>query len=582
MNAPISADAGRRFLAGAIDLSLLTALGLLCSLAPLYYGGAALPMIGSLVAITAYSIVPASVFGATLGMAIAGVRIRSLKGGSADFTEIAFRELVGRGLIGAAYFATAAIGLAGYLTGYLQFFVPRGLGLFLFLVSGLLLVFSVASHLAIVLRPDGRALHDLFTRTIVVRRAAEERDLGEDEDAASFASARRRSRLRSFFFAELLLIACGFVLPLFVGQTGGEDLGELEDRVALKKAEKRFEKDRTDPEAAAELASLHEKSGRLELAQTIRTEHRTAMEAAGIKPSDRDYLIQKHRALLKSNPCSLGSAIALGERFIQLEENDAALDLVAKLESECGVRPRMWWISLTAHREKGELDAAIADSTRLIADRPTDSDFWWWRGEDWAKKGDAARAEADYRQSMAVYADRFAAKRFAELMRSGDRCEGIFALQHLMDENPEAADSWAEESLAELHVGASCAGAIGQGKAKLSIASDGSVRAAAQINGKKGRFLVHPTGYVTIARAFADRIGLQPGETTVDVRIAERVVPARLALAERISVGGSRADRVPVAIVEELPADIDGLLGLSYLWRFRIERSERSLTLMPR
>jgi uncharacterized RDD family membrane protein YckC len=576
-----SASVGRRFLAGVIDLAILSAFGFGLSLGPLSYGGAALPMIGSLIAISAYTIAPASVFGATLGMAAAGIRIRSQKGGSPDATEIAFRELVGRGLIGAAYFATAAIGLAGYLTGYLHFFVPRGLGLLLFLISGALIVFSLGSHLAIVLRPDGRALHDLFTRTVIVRAGEDGAPEEEDEDARSFARARRRGRLRSFVLAEVVLLAGGLALPMFAAQAPSTG-ADLEERVALRRAEKAFDKDRTDPEAATELASLHRAAGREGDALEVEAAHRAALDAAGIQPSDRDYLVRKQRALLKASPCALGPAVELGERLNELDDHDRALELVAKLEADCGARPRLWWVALTAHREKGEHDLAIADSTKLIADRPTDSDFWWWRGEDHAKKGDSVRAEADYRQSMAVYADGFAAKRLAELLRERDPCEGIFALQHLIDENPEAADSWAESSLAELQLRGSCAGKTGKGSAKLTIASDLSVRAPATIGKKRGRFLVHPTGLVTVTKAFAAEAGLEPSET-IEVRIAERAVPARLAVADRIAVAGSSAERVQVAVVDELPAaDIDGLLGLSYLWRFRIERGERSIALSPR
>jgi uncharacterized RDD family membrane protein YckC/tetratricopeptide (TPR) repeat protein len=583
VDAPKSADVGRRILAGLVDLTLLAGLGLLCSIGPLFYGGAALPMIGSVVAIAAYAIVPASMFGATPGMALAGIRLRSIKGGTPDVTEVAFRELVGRGLIGAAYFMTGAIGLAGYLTGYLQFFVPRGLGLFLFGVSGLLVLFSLLSHFSIMLRPDGRALHDLLTRTIVVPKGETVVDpaMAEDEDAASFAAARTRARFRNFVFAEVLLIGLGAGLPMFVGRTE-MTAGDLEDRVALRKAEKAFEKDRTDPAAVAELVALHHHAGRVELASTVEQQHRDAMKAAGLVPSDRDYLVQKYRALLKGTPCALGSAVELGERFIQLREYDRALELVAKLEAECGVRPRLWWIALTAHRELGELDLAIQDSTKLIASRPDDSDFWWWRGEDHAKKGNLINAEADFRQSLAVQADQFAATRFTELMKSKDRCEGIFALQHLIDENPEAAEGWVDSTLAELQLGASCADATGHGTAKLAIQSDASVRTTAIIAGKKGRFLVHPTGYVTITKSFADKVGLRAEGPTVELRIAEKVVPAQLALADRIAVDKSRADRVPVAVVGELPADIDGLLGLSYLWRFRVVRLERSLTFAPR
>jgi hypothetical protein len=46
---------------------------------------------------------------------------------------------------------------------------------------------------------------------------------------------------------------------------------------------------------------------------------------------------------------------------------------------------------------------------QLIAQRPGDSAFWWWRGESWTHGGFPLPALADLRQSIALSDDAHAA-----------------------------------------------------------------------------------------------------------------------------------------------------------------------------
>src|SRR5262245_29388396 len=164
------APLGPRIAAGAFDAVVLGILASVLSLSPLFYGGFALPLLGSLSAILVYTILPCSLFKATLGLRIFGLEIVGLDGRAAEPGEIAFRELVASGYFGVAYFSTAAIGLAGRLSGSMVLFQPTGFGLVLFFLSGFLLLLAAIGHLMIILRPDRRGFPDLVAKTIVVKR----------------------------------------------------------------------------------------------------------------------------------------------------------------------------------------------------------------------------------------------------------------------------------------------------------------------------------------------------------------------------------------------------------------------------
>ena len=59
----------------------------------------------------------------------------------------------------------------------------------------------------------------------------------------------------------------------------------------------------------------------------------------------------------------------------------------------------------------------------------------------------------------------------------------------------------------------------------------------------------------------------------------EIICSARLSTVDLVDVGGLTASQVNVAIIDALPDDMDGLLGLSFLSRFQIRLDSTKGTL---
>jgi aspartyl protease family protein len=78
--------------------------------------------------------------------------------------------------------------------------------------------------------------------------------------------------------------------------------------------------------------------------------------------------------------------------------------------------------------------------------------------------------------------------------------------------------------------------------------------------------------FITISRAAAKSLGLSPGDRLVRLNTASGTVEAPLALLGEVEIGGAVASDVQAVIhdVPDLPPSIAGLLGLSFLERFRI------------
>ncbi len=95
-----------------------------------------------------------------------------------------------------------------------------------------------------------------------------------------------------------------------------------------------------------------------------------------------------------------------------------------------------------------------------------------------------------------------------------------------------------------------------------------------RVNGGALGYFILDTGatYVALNRSAADRLGVSESQSRVTLRTVTGLVEAPLGLLEELDVGGAVARYVPVVILDlpSSPPDVIGLLGLSYLMRFRV------------
>lgn len=101
-----------------------------------------------------------------------------------------------------------------------------------------------------------------------------------------------------------------------------------------------------------------------------------------------------------------------------------------------------------------------------------------------------------------------------------------------------------------------------------------SVLVPARVNGQQVGYFILDTGatFTTVSRLVADTLGIPRSGGSVRLATAGGVIQAPLALLEEVDVGGAVARHVP-AVIHDLPnapPTIVGLLGLSFLERFRV------------
>lgn len=571
------ASLGKRFAAGLLDFAVASALGAVVVWQPIRLGGAGLPLIAMVAVAIAYFVVPQTTFKATLMMRIFGISLVGLDGRKPDGMDVLQRELLGRGLIAWPFWVL--LGLSNHGVAGITLATPGKMGLILFIALGAVVVGAIAGQILMLARQDHRSFADLIGKTVVIERGTEPRRLEDeiDDDEARVLAARANSRrIRSFIIIEVILLGGAVLGPqLFTQPTPRRH--DLATFAELKKAERAYNEDVTNEENAQEYIQLLNDSGDTEKAEAILAAHNAALAEKAKNPDAHDYLVQKHRANLKQYPCDGGTAVKLAERMNAIGAHAPALKFIEEFGASCEMNYRLRWPAVVAHRKLGQFDQAVAQNTLLIEARPDDSDYWWWRGEDYSKLGKRSAADSDFRHSMAASPNEFAAHRFAELWEKDDPCEASLALRAYLTVSPDA--DWAAQKRTDLELAGNCK-PKSSGKTSIKLNPKGDlVEVAAKVENQRAKLVLYSTGYVTLTQAFATKAGITPSSEEVSVFAGGKLTPAKLAKVSVMSVGEARSTEVPVAIVETLPGEVDGLLGNSFMWRFDVERKENTLAL---
>jgi clan AA aspartic protease (TIGR02281 family) len=151
----------------------------------------------------------------------------------------------------------------------------------------------------------------------------------------------------------------------------------------------------------------------------------------------------------------------------------------------------------------------------------------------------------------------------------GDSAAAAHAYRHILQIAPQsplavaarqALEALGEPTLATIQVPFQTRGAL--------------VLLPAKVNGQAIGYFILDTGatFTSVSRLLADRLGIARSGGSVRLATASGMVEAPLALLDEVDIGGASAHHVPAVIhdLPDAPPAIVGLLGLSFLERFRV------------
>lgn len=292
------------------------------------------------------------------------------------------------------------------------------------------------------------------------------------------------------------------------------------------------------------------------------------------------------RERLAKEPCEPKTSLALVELLMDAARWQDAKTFASGSIAKCGVIGRMKWYLAHIDQQLHDYPDTERVTGELIAAEPDDSDFWWWRGEALTYDGKPDAALADDRQSLALsdgaQAAQFAAQRIATPAKDAHAmCEADRAWRYYVRTlGGEVTQDMRDETAAHVRE-KTCSAELGtghtvlRGRAKVTLttaAGDGF--ATLEVDPRLGSTL--------ISRELAARAGMIVPDEPIAHATSRGRIYAGVAMRVMLKVEGASARGVDVLITDDLPGDAGGILGLSFLWHFELERlSAESIVISP-
>lgn len=291
--------------------------------------------------------------------------------------------------------------------------------------------------------------------------------------------------------------------------------------------------------------------------------------------ADKDPYIATLRETRDLAPCDKEAVRKLVLELMEQKRYGDAVDDATAYFARCDDFPRLRSNVVYALHQLGRYAEAIKHETALITRDPYDSDYWWWRAEDLGRTDQHEQALADYRQSFAnsdgAGGSRFATARVLDTAGPAGRpCEAVAAIDYFVTVHEgEASDDLLERARG-LDRSSQCDRTRGQGRHELPPPSD-DVRVEVAIGATRGTFLVETRcGTTVISSAFAQRAQVTGRQGPPVHSIAVGAIRTGLPATATLTLGAATAPETELVIADGLPPDVDGVIGLSLLWKFRL------------
>ena len=301
------------------------------------------------------------------------------------------------------------------------------------------------------------------------------------------------------------------------------------------------------------------------------------MNVAGRDP------VRRHLAELSREPCDQQAIADLGKALDAAGYRREAANAHIRFSATCGGHAASLRAAANIFLKLSDYANAVTVATELIKLEPYNDNGFYLRAVAHNQAGSYQRAIDDYVTAIELFGnkDRIASVSYLGMARSYEKlgrfCDAVLPLQSWISLNPARNDTTQVRVIIDDYMKkGNCSLATGSEETFPVPRQRKTVALPVTINGTRGVFVLD-TGATLVAlkKAFAQKASVVVDQSsTVQLHTANGITEGKLGRAATIQLRSLQAKDVPIVVQDDAKATfgegVDGLLGMSFLSRFKV------------
>ena len=293
--------------------------------------------------------------------------------------------------------------------------------------------------------------------------------------------------------------------------------------------------------------------------------------------------VRRHLAELNREPCDQQAIADLGKALEDAGYRREAANAHIRFSQTCGGHAASLRAAVNILLKLSDYAKAVTVATDLIKLEPFNDNGFFLRAVAHDRAGSYQRAIDDYVTAIELFGnkDRIASVSYLGIARSyeklGQFCDAVVPLQSWISINPARNDTSQVRIIIDDYMKkGNCSLATGSEETFPIPRQRRTVALPVTINGTRGVFILD-TGatFVSLKKAFAQKASVVVDQSsTVQLHTANGIADGKLGRAATIQLRSLQAKDVPIVVEDDAKATfgdgIDGLLGMSFLSRFKV------------
>jgi len=306
--------------------------------------------------------------------------------------------------------------------------------------------------------------------------------------------------------------------------------------------------------------------------------------------------IRRHLGELARERCDQRAIADLGKALESAGYRREAVTALMRYSETCGGHAPSLRTAVNMLLMLTDYGTAVVVSSKLIELEPFNDNGYFLRAVAYDRSGAQQKAIDDYTTAIELFGNKqtISSVSYLGMARAyeklGQFCDAILPIETWVALNPASNDTSQTRSIiATYRSKGKCVAAAAPSEEVFPVSRPNNVvKLPVTINGARG-FFVLDTGatFVSMKNSFAQKAKVQvDSDSTVRLHTANGVTTGKRGRAETIQLRTLQAKDVPIVVQDDAKGTygdgVDGLLGMTFLSRFKLTVDARSVRISAR